>query len=191
MLFVFRTDNLKTILAKLDKLDQFEVREQLNRLLVENQNDELYQMKLQLENVILEEIIKVEDDNSVFSERLKEVKKLLNVKAKGYNCPLTGCRFMGDNHRQYVKHIKLNHPRMSSIPCKFRHCCVRNFGNIDTLIKHIKEEHSAVRNTLDQALTNRSAGEVADIPCKCNLISCGSKQFSKIKELVKHFNNAG
>ena len=170
-------------------MDQFEIREQLNRLRVENQKDDFYQMKLQLEKEILEEILKVEDEDSVNSERLKEVKKLLNDKAKGYTCALTGCRFIGDNHRQYVKHIKINHPRMSSIPCKFRHSCVRNFGNIDTLIKHIKEEHSAVINTPGQALTNRSSGAAADIPCKCNLISCGSKQFSKVKELVKHFNN--
>ena len=185
----FRTDDLKTVLAKLDKLDQFEIREQLNRLRVENQKDDFYQMKLQLEKEILEEILKVEDEDLVNSERLNEIKKLLNDKAKGYNCALTGCRFIGDNHRQYVKHIKINHPRMSSIPCKFRHSCVRNFGNIDTLIKHIKEEHSAVINTPGQASTNRSAGAAADIPCKCNLISCGSKQFSKVKELVKHFNN--
>ena len=90
----FRTDDLKTVLAKLDKLDQFEIREQLNRLRVENQKDDFYQMKLQLEKEILEEILKVDDEDSVNSERLKEVKKLLNDKAKGYTCALTGCRFI-------------------------------------------------------------------------------------------------
>lgn len=182
-------DDFKTVLAKLDKLDQFEIREQLNRLRVENQKVDFYQMKLQLEKVLLEEVLKVETDDLVISERLKEIKKLLNDKANGYICALTGCRFIGDNHRQYVKHIKITHPRISKISCKFRHSCVRNFGSIEDLIKHIKEDHSAVINTPGKASINRPAVAAADIPCKCNLISCGSKQFSKVKELVKHFNN--
>ena len=175
------------ILSQLEKMDHVEIRAQLNRLQVQNQRNDLFQMKLQLEKVLLEEGLKIEQENVISIVRIREINIMLNEKAKGYNCMLTGCRFIGENHRQYVRHVKRSHPRIGNIICKFRHSCMRNFGVIDDWLKHIKDDHSAVPTP--GSITNRAPLAAVDIPCKCNLVTCGSKQFSKVKDYVKHFNN--
>ena len=182
-------DEFKALFSKVDDMDNFEVRTQLNRLLVgEVPGDNFIQMRLKLKRVLLEEILKVETENRIYLNYLSEINKALPQKPKGYSCCLTGCRFEGRDHKAYVRHIKLTHPRVTNISCKFRHCCSRNFASIENLIQHIKEEHSAI-STVVTSSTSQSA-LVIDVPCKCNLVSCGStpKQFSNLKDLLKHFN---
>ena len=168
-------------------MDRFQIRSHLNRFLVfEVPRDELSQMRLQLKKVLLEEILKVEVENkNVYSESLEEIINLLQIKLKGYSCCLIGCRFQAERHREYVKHIVVTHPRVTNVTCKYKNICPRTFANIEDLILHIKEEHSAISAT---AGTSYVTPAVIDVPCRCNLISCGSRHFSSVKDLLTHFN---
>ena len=176
----------KDILADVDQMDRFQVRTHLNRLLVfEVNRDELQQLRLQLKKVVLEEILKVEAANTMYSDCLKETINLLQVTSKAYSCCLIGCRFEAARHRQYIKHIKTTHPRVTNVTCKFKHFCLRNFLSIEDLILHIKEDHSVLPATAGTSSLNAA---VVDVPCRCNLVSCGSRQFSGVTALMTHFN---
>ena len=52
---------------------------------------------------------------------------------------------------------------------------------------HIREDHSAV--VADPGSASASKSAVIDVPVKCNMASCASKQFSSIKLLMTHFNS--
>ena len=92
----------------MDQMDFFQVVSELNRFLVlTNKQDDLNLMKLQLKRVLLQEILKVEvDDRDHYDERLATTLQLLEYKSKLYGCCLIGCRFEGNGHREYVKHIR-------------------------------------------------------------------------------------
>ena len=145
--FIFRQEDqqvelqgIKDILTGVDEMDRFQIRAQLHRLRVfDIARDELYQMRLLLKKGLLEEILKIEVGNrDVYSDKLKEINSLLQYKAKGYSCCLVGCRFVGDRHRQYVKHIKTTHPRATNVTCNFKNACIRNFSIVENLLSLIK-----------------------------------------------------
>ena len=171
-------------------MDRFQLISELNRFFVHDVNqDKLNQMKLQLEKVLLEEILKVEVDNrNVYDERLEATLRLLEHKSKLYGCCLIGCRFEGNRHREYIKHIRTSHPRLANVICKFKHRCVRSFLTIEDLLIHIREDHSEVAAAAAAGITTFVNTAVIDVPVKCNMSSCGSKHFSSIKLLMTHFN---
>ena len=159
---------------------------QLNRLCVyHSPRDDLEQMRLQLKKALLEEILKVETGNTPYKDSLKEVNLLLKSKPKGYMCVLIGCRFVSNRHRQYVKHIKTTHPRVSNVCCNFKHTCVRNFSNIEDLISHIKEDHAVQPAEVGTSLPSNP---VLDVPCRCIMSSCGTRHFACLPDLLRHFN---
>ena len=182
-------DDLKKLLSSVNKFDRFEIRSHLERLnfLGEPKSD-FYQMRLQLEKTILSEMIKQEPQNGLLQSRVRDINKLLGEKAKGYSCLLSGCYFIADRHDQYIKHIKIAHPRVKNCICNFKHICLRNFASIEELIRHIKEDHSSV--SVGPSSNKGVAAAVINIACKCDMVSCGSvpKQFSKISDLLKHIN---
>ena len=180
-------NRLKELLADVDSMDRIQLRANINRFFVfERLGNELSTMRLVLKKILLEEILKVEVENrNVFSESLKEILSILRNKSKGYSCCFSGCRFEAERHRHYVKHIRTTHPRATNIPCNFKKVCLRNFVCIESLVRHIKEDHSALPCT---AGTSTHTVVSIDVPCRCNLISCGSKHFSNVKELLTHLN---
>ena len=176
----------KDKLRRIDEMDRMEVLEQLRQLRVtEIPWDSTQKIRLILKKVLLEEIIKVDDDQDLLTQ-LIDVSQQLNTTVKGYNCCLVGCIFKASRHKEYVRHIKLTHTRLTDIKCNFLHKCKRVFSNVDMLIDHIKMDHYS--KTPDDSAQGQSAKGIQAIPCRCDLLSCGSKQFCSINELLKHLN---
>ena len=142
-------------------------------------------MRLQLKKIVLEELIKV-DSTDLYQSNLKETLILLKKQPVLYNCCLSGCRFEARRHKDYCKHIKNAHPSLKSITCNFRKTCKRVFSNIETLIDHVKKEHSNVETAGTDLIRKHAA--VMEVPCKCDLISCGGKYFENTRQFMTHFN---
>ena len=178
--------NIKETLEQVEQMDRFQVVSELNRFFVHNiKQDELNLMKLHLKRVLLQEIMKVEvDDRNNYKERLASTVRLLEYKSNLYGCFLIGCRFEGNGHREYVKHIRTSHPQIVNVICNFRHRCVRSFLTIEDLLVHIRKDHSNAPAG-DNSAVNTA---VLDVPVKCSMSSCGSIHLSSIKLLVTHFN---
>ena len=177
--------DLKKLLSEISKLDRFQLMTQLGRFFIQDvQDDVINLMKLKLRKVVLEEIVKLEEgEHSVYSEQLKQTIKIIQDKSKGFSCCYSGCRYEAKRHRSYIKHIKSVHPRASNITCKFENKCIRNFLSIDSLISHIRDDHTAFENKETSRLP-----AVVSTPCKCSLSVCGGIQFSSVKELLTHYN---
>ena len=180
-------EDFKATLACCDSMDRFEILHNLGRLVgvTEISRDKTAQMRLLLKKNLVEEILKEEIENEVLRNQLNEINKLLNIKSKGFGCCFVGCRYEGERHREYILHIKSTHSRATNIRCNFKHTCPRSFNCIENLILHIKEDHSVTSRTNEPRFQHRDTVAVA---CKCNMISCGSKHFPSIKDLLTHFN---
>ena len=179
---------LKKTLEEVDEMDQFQVITELHRFFVEDlARDELSYLKLVLKKVILEELIKVDVEvREIHNKLLKTILNLIQVKSQSFGCCLVGCRYEASRHREYVKHLRTTHPRIENIICNFKLRCARRFPTIEDLIVHIREDHSAV--VADPGSASAIKSVVIDVPVKCNMASCASKQFSSIKLLMQHFN---
>ena len=72
----------------------------------------------------------------------------------------------------------------------YRHVCLQRFRCVEDLIIHIKDKHSGDCQDTDINHVKAQNQIVLDTACKCNMVSCGvnSRQFSNLKELVKHMN---
>ena len=171
----------------MDGMDRFQVTRELSRLSVQSDRDELNYNKLLLKRALIEEILKIEDANKLhYQILLDSVLKRLDYKSQLYGCCLNGCRFEGKRHREYIKHLRTSHPRISHVICYFKHNCVRSFTTIEDLLVHIRQDHSAIIEATD---TVTCSTEVFDTPLKCNMSSCGSKHFPNVKHLMTHFNS--
>ena len=177
------SSKLKCILNSVAKMDKFQVVGELHRFALGDVPDDILHMKLVLKKVLIEEILKEETANrDEFKTKLREITISLAEKSESrYVCCLSGCRFRYDRHREYVKHIKVTHPNLKNIVCNFNHKCVRILSNLEDLVMHIKADHHAP--VLSSELTvNRSFSLPRVISVdefvKCNMVSCGSKQFS-------------
>lgn len=178
---------------RLNQMDLFELKRTLNKMASHEEPETSFsKLKLQVERALLVNIAK---DGEILSDvglgRIKEIETILRIQSSGYACYLSGCQFTGERHRDYVRHIKSVHLCASNIICNFKHVCLRRFRSVDDLVHHVKEDH--VRNAQNTNVNNNVSVQnqlVVDIACKCNMISCGvkSRQFSNIKELVKHMN---
>ena len=92
---------LKGLLTTIDQMDCFQIRLHLNRFFVnEVEGEDLPKMKLQLKQIVLEEILKEEVENKDFFNRsLELVSNILKTKYTGYRCCYIGCRFHAERHR--------------------------------------------------------------------------------------------
>ena len=62
------------------------------------------------------------------------------------------------------------------------------FNTIEDLIAHVRLDHSSVANTDTETSEEGRRENPVDIPCKCNLFSCGSQHFRNVQELMTHIN---
>ena len=181
---------LKNILSKLmnDFVDQFEVMELARKFSVDLSNEESFsKQKYLLQKSVLEQILKSETENDrYFTRLLEETRRNLNFsKTRNYLCCLVGCLFATEKHRSYIHHLKSVHHTYDRLECNFMHQCRRQFPTVHLLLGHIGECHSG-----------RSQGEAEgggeqieeDVPCKCDLLSCGGKKFRNIFLLMTHIS---
>ena len=183
-------EDLSSLLSRVEQFDIFEVKDHLHKLCALQQNvvDNFSVLKLQLKKALIEELVKLNPhNNELLLSRLRSVHQSLGEKNRHYQCCLSWCRFSTNRHRLYVRHLKTVHPRLKNIVCNFQNMCLRSFCTVKDLIEHIGNQHSSV----NEKETESVPVSAVDIPCKCNLVSCGSKQkqFGKIKDLLKHINN--
>ena len=177
------------MLNNVDKMDVFQLKVQINLFRVSGVEDQLSLelMRLHLKKTLLEEILKVETKNRrEFECNLKLVTQLIGKKLeRKYDCCFSGCRYQSKRHRGFVKHLKITHPRVTNVKCNFRKVCLRVFANIEDLIKHVRDDHSALPDS-DAARPDDPV--TIDIPCKCIMHSCGSMHFQNVKMLMTHIN---
>ena len=187
---VRRLNQEKKILLEIDSMDVFQLKSKMRNYNVDlTQNSDTDSVRLQLKKAILEEILKIEvGENNVYRAMLSQVVDTLNLNAgKGYGCFYLGCRYEGSRHKEYIRHVKLCHPRASNVVCKFKNQCARQFADIQSLLVHLKCDHT---NNAKLSVGGLSAKRhnVLSVPCKCNLMSCGARHFPNIKDLITHIN---
>ena len=142
-------------------------------------------LRLHLRKAILEEINKFAHPTATYKNLLLVTVKELGFSETGFKCCLSGCRYKGERHREYVQHIKAEHPNIQNVLCNYQKECQRFFPNIVVLITHIKSEHSSVQQSSDLVLPRVSC---VNVQCKCDRITCGQMTFQTIKSLVAHYN---
>ena len=194
-IFAFRSNilarEIKRTLNLVDGMDLFQVKTELNRFFVfDLPKDELPYLRLVLKKVLLEELKKIGDDDEGNDQLYVSVAHQLEDNSQVYRCFLIGCCYAASKHREYVKHIRTSHPRVSNIACNFKHKCARRFLTIDDLIAHLRNDHSTMISTSKDrpGTTSRPVAVVVDYPVKCNMSVCASKQFSNLSQLLTHFN---
>ena len=180
--------NWQELLIDCPEMDTIQLKLHLNRFgMAESQGETLEQMRLQLQKVILEEILKTAVENrSYFEKYLSEISGKMRKRDTGYDCCYSGCRFLASRHKSFVRHLKQTHPRATNIKCNYKKKCIRILTNIDDLVEHVKEDHSSLVKT--SHVQYRGASLPVDIPCLCNLHSCGSQHFPNIEKLMTHIN---
>ena len=155
-----------------------------------DQEEDIERLRNILKKALAEEICKsdLDDENKLFFETcLQEIRSWLSTVDTGFPCCLIGCKFTGDRHRNYVAHIRKDHPNAQNIVCNFKRKCRRSFLSVTGLIGHLKEDHSRITRPIEEASDTQA--RVVDIPCKCDRESCGGMNFMNLRELMKHYNS--
>ena len=184
--------SLTELFHSVDHLDLQEVKHYLQNFNLEFLEAEDYETLCnKLKKYLLREILKLPEINREYYEScLASVNVSLNIRSAsviGYPCELLGCRFFGKRHKDYVGHLKRCHPTLDSVMCNFKKSCKRKFTSIENLFLHLREEH-VVDKRNDQPLKMVSP-DVANIPCKCDRVSCGGFKFASLQLLMKHYNS--
>ena len=181
-------DFCKIILKNLqrDSYDKFQVLNLCEKFAVNVRDLIFSKQKYMLQKVVLEHIMK-EENNESNRRLLDETVAYLNLKKDSvYGCCLVGCLFSSPFHRKYIRHLKLVHVKYDSYLCQFKHKCERRFTSIHLLNEHLTEAHSAAKPKASQT---RQAESDFKIPCKCILRNCNGLSFRDVKELLGHINN--
>ena len=190
--FEYTAETFIQILQSVDSFDCVELKANLALFSIEPHGiSDLSILRNLLKKRLLEELINDEALDRIFYENcLRDVRNQLDV-LKGrverlYTCCFVGCGFQAERHRDYITHIRRCHPNLKNILCNFKKDCHRRFRDISTLVEHVKSCH--VQSKDNQY--GRTGIAVADYnnPCKCNRISCGSRHFDSLKELMSHYN---
>ena len=173
-------------------MDIFQIKSKLDLFSIQvPDGEDVEKLRNILKKTLLEEILKVDiEDREFYETCLKETFEQLALVTRpktGYVCCLVGCKFRGKNHRNYVIHLKRDHPNIRNITCNFEKKCRRSFSGVDTLMIHLKEAHSSHTNK-DVVPQSHVAIVEINIPCKCNRISCGGLHYPNIKDLMSHYN---
>ena len=196
------TADLTQLLNKLlnDQLDQFEVLSSAERLSVNFSSVESFsQQKYLLQAAVLEQLLRSSEGNTCYHLRLLEETRLQTEKevSRNYQCCLIGCLFQTAKHRKYLQHVKTVHSSHESLLCNFMHKCERQFSSFQLLLDHVKEIHGNAQardvhplSVQPHGVSQVQADLVLDIPCKCDMISCGGKHFASVGNLMTHINTA-
>ena len=175
----------KSVLANLlrGQYDQFEIISIARSIKVEvDEESSFSRQKHLLQAKILERILR-EDKDSKYKELLRETRSLCNVpKILGYQCCFSGCPYVGDIHKKYVRHLQVVHPNHQTFVCQYKHDCRGKFSSHGALLQHIRDRHSVGKRSVFRVQS------VADIACKCSMLRCGGRQFSNVKGLITHVN---
>ena len=174
-------------MEKIPKFDRFELKSKLFRFSISvSETEETTKMKNLLKKVVLEELLKSNVNRDFYVKAYKEAIDQLNLGSSetGYPCCLVGCRFLGDKHLKYVRHIKQCHPNMKKIVCNFQKKCERSFSCVEDLVQHLKTSHSKEKTVAVPI----SYTDNINVPCKCNRLLCWGKQFVNVTELMTHWN---
>lgn len=178
---------LVEIFENIQTFDRFELKTHLLRFSIEvNEEEETVRLRQLLKKVILEEILKSEISNTnYYSQCLKETVGQLQlvVAENGYRCAYVGCRFLGNRHKDYVRHLRICHPNFKNIECNFKKVCKLKFDGIEDLIQHLKVSHSG-----GKVVSESSAPIVINLECQCNRLTCRGRAFENVNLLMKHWN---
>ena len=136
------------------------------------------------------------DERDKYQNLLNETESWLNIpRISGYSCTNVGCTFHGRKHSEYVRHLVVEHFLDGSFICNFERKCLQRFSSLNQLQSHVAslhrkleegkevQVHSRQQNPMGKSLLNISQ------PCKCNLTSCGGKQFPNVRLLMKHYGD--
>ena len=183
--------DLKLQLEKLlrDNLDQFELLSQADRFGVDlTQTFSFSKQKFLVQKAVLDELLKCGDENKEYYSRLLvETKQNLDKKlSSDYLCCMVGCLFRTEKHRNYLAHLKKVHTTNDRLVCNFMHQCARQFTSFNLLVDHVREIHSNIHSGMSRNLLPELSVE---IPCRCDMSSCGGRKFNNIPELMSHINN--
>ena len=149
-------------------------------------NDSIEKTRNNLKKVVLKEIVKSDSENKEFYQRcLDETNYHLSgdTRQSGYPCTLVGCQFVGKRHVLYLVHIRRDHPNLKKVTCNFNKTCRRSFSSIETLISHLKDNHSQHEKPI------AATAPLVDVACRCNMTSCGGFRYKNTGELMTHFNS--
>ena len=174
-------------------LDRITIKMHLDHLLLEiSDSENTEKLRLLLKKTLLEEIMKTDCvDQTFYRTCLNETRSTLENMEYGsidtkYQCCYVGCRFQGDRHRNYVIHLRREHPNIEKVVCNFRKECKQVFAGVNDLIQHLKTNHSSKPT---QHVTSRHVviAEI-NIPCKCNMAKCMGLNFENTAALMTHWN---
>ena len=133
----------KLLLDSVENLDRLQIKNHLDSFSIVFQPDESVKiLRNQLKKVLLEEILKV-DKSKKFHEKMTEVCHSLKSDKSGFRCSLVGCRTICERHKDYIFHLKADHPNLLHFKCNFNKECPQSFNSILCLIQHLKEFHSS------------------------------------------------
>ena len=128
------TDDYKRMLDNVENMDRFELKRNLHQFSVEVcDNEETQTMKTLLKKAVVEELLKTSDGNKSNYEIILDIANSQLHYAyleKGYKCTLVGCRYTGNKHIDYVRHVKQCHPNISDVLCNFKKSCKQRFCSV-------------------------------------------------------------
>ena len=165
--------------------DNIEILALAHSLGIKSDNLGTIDLDLMLKKILLENILKEETGSEHYLNLLRVIdKQIITNRALGYTCCLPGCMFTSERHIIYVRHLRQVHCNYPRLLCQFKHECLREFKDVDSLLSHIKDTH-----TTSTAITacGSSIG-CASMAVKCNMVSCGGKTFENVQLLMRHLN---
>ena len=180
------------LFQNITNLDIFEIKSNLDLYQVQIPEDsDTERLRNILRKTLLEEILKTNPvEKDFYTECLREAIDQLPMRTyqdAGYSCCLVGCKFISENHRKYIVHLKRSHPTLRSIVCNFKKKCSRRFPNVEALVAHLKQSHSS--HVSEDVIIQRSAVAETNIAVKCNRLSCGGMHLQNLQALMSHYNS--
>ena len=150
-----------------------------------NCSETYFSLTLKLRLKILQE----SNASEVFIQPVINQLKLLNdqqLLGKLYSCCLPGCPFRTQNHKNYVKYLKILHNN-SRLVCNLKGC-KREFLGINQLEIHIKIAHITARSQMSsvKCIQSQLVNQLHKLRCLSS--SCNHQVFQTLKDLKKHLN---
>ena len=174
-------------MENLPGLDRFQLISHLFKFSIEYGEDEdTEKMRTLLKKAVVEELLKTNiSDKDSYESLLIATRRQLHFGAmeKGYGCCFAGCRFIGEKHYSYVRHVKQCHPNVKDVLCNFKKKCLQRFVSVESLINHLKSSHSA-----QTSASSSKSNLTSQVVCKCNRLICNGRQFDNTQLLMTHWN---
>ena len=122
------SENVK-MFENISSLDRFQILSNLDRFSSTVQvNEDTEKLRLVLKKVLLEEIIKSKyGDQNFYITSLNEISNALAHNRSDYSCSLVGCRFHDVLHRNYIVHLKRDHPNTIMQISLTGKCCIYHY----------------------------------------------------------------